>query len=779
MSSLNTLSNWEKSLGLLPIKLFSSQEQDNNFIMLNGGEGDFCMRYFQEQHLEDYFSLSWSSNTKNYVSIEDEKVRLYNWQKKSTEEITKKYVEENLETFYKYLSRNSFKSESDIVPFVISIYRKLRNLTQEKDDGAIALRLLFTMFALKSTGSTINQINFDEWGLDQVAIDEGRFMRYFEDFSNGVNGQLEPNIELIIRHTSGVLFQETQKEALLFNAEEDLFGMVSGNYQNSKKIFSSSHYTPAFIARSIVEETLKSIDFGKANLKILDPACGTSNFLMEVLKQLKSKNFAGNVEVHGWDISESAITTSRFLLQYESREWEGRLSFDLNLVEDSLTSVWDNNYDLILMNPPYVSWELMSKQMQEGVKMTLGDLNEKRPNQASAFLYKCITSLSDDGVLGCVVPASLLTLDSYSKLRNAIRDIVSFTFVAKLGSYIFDNALTDVTILVAKKPHTDLVPNILWTRNEKGIATDALRNYRRFSLNTFPYFDTSEYSIYKPNSFAKNENSWKPVSYVEHNQILKIESLVELGSLTRIENIFNVKQGIRTGNNNVFKISSEHYNNYISENEQKYFRPVVDNESIQGNRIFVTNYVWYPYDSHGLNINSEEELIEKVPEFYNDVLRPKKEQLEGRAGITHWWALTRPRNWQYDFRKRLVSTEFGNASSFAFDGRGQFVIERGNAWIPKKEIKSDKEYFFYLSLFASPFFNKLLSIYSKQLAGGKWYDLGNKYTDDIPIPIFSNDFLRTSTFEKLSTLGKKIYDGDYVDYDLIDFYLKKDVYLFD
>ncbi len=55
----------------------------------------------------------------------------------------------------------------------------------------------------------------------------------------------------------------------------------------------------------------------------------------------------------------------------------------------------------------------------------------------------------------------------------------------------------------------------------------------------------------------------------------------------------------------------------------------------------------------------------------------------------------------------------------------------------------------------------LLSIYSKELAGGKWYDLGKKSTKNIPIPNVNLDDIRKgNSYGKMVMLGKRLHDGD-------------------
>jgi hypothetical protein len=66
-------------------------------------------------------------------------------------------------------------------------------------------------------------------------------------------------------------------------------------------------------------------------------------------------------------------------------------------------------------------------------------------------------------------------------------------------------------------------------------------------------------------------------------------------------------------------------------------------------------------------------------------------------------------------------------------------------------------YYFYLALLSSPFFDELLSIYSKQLLSG--WDLGKKYTKNIPIPNIHSDIIDFSPYRKLIEIGKELSNG--------------------
>ena len=765
MRNLTDIDSWKRSFGLLPIHLNPNIE-DLKFLMLNGGNGDFCLQTSNEEDIaKSYFSKSWSTNTKNFVVLKNDEIKIYNWLDESTEVIPKNQVENNTERFYKYLLTKSYRSESDVVPFVLDVFRKLRNLTQERDKPSEALNLLFKL--LISLEDDYTSINYDKWKISNIEV-PSQFEYFVELIRQGVK-TINPQLDLILRHTSGTLFQEAHREVIYFNPQRDLFGGVSSSLITKKDAYSSIHYTPQYLARSIVENSLKQIDISKDSLKILDPACGSSEFLVEALKQLKNLGYSGNINITGWDTSESAVNTSNFLLQYEKRtQWnKSNFNFEIKLVEDSLTEHWDTDYDIILMNPPFVSWELLkNKEIRDAVINTLGSGFKKgKPNQASAFFYKAVMSLNEGGVLGCVLPSSIFTFDSYSFLRNEIQEILTLKLVAKLGNFVFEDALTDVSFFIGQKPQSNNLPKIIWSKNEKGVVQDVLRDLRKMEGNNQQTIEEKNYSIYTPSTFPIVSDSWKIISIKENKLIKDVERFVIDGKLSRVSDIFSVHLGIRQGIKDVFKIKKH---DYLEIFEKQLFRPVIDNDAIKNGQLFDLQYIWYPYDSNGMIFKDEIELAEI--DFFNKNIKPLEIPLKARPWIQEWWGHTRPGNWQFEKKTKLVSTEFGRSDSFAFDKNGDFVVERGNAWIPKKEFTID-DYYFYLACFSNNIFDSLLSIYSKPIMSG--YYLGKIYTKNIPIPNVHLTTVRESkAYFKLVELGKELENGNSFVTQVIDDVLK-------
>ncbi|MEA4967664.1 MAG: N-6 DNA methylase [Bacteroidaceae bacterium] len=724
--------------------------------MLNGGYSDFCLQSFDDSDSE-LDKIAWSSNVKNYLKIITDDVVIRNWYENKTEIVKKDKVISNFNQFYNYIFNKSYKTESDIVPFVIDLFNQLRNITQESSEPLEALNLLFTL--LVSIEEDYNNIDKAIWGIRNVNLPHS-FDYFVERIREGVK-TAKPNLDLILRHSSGRLFQEANRNVISFNPQRDLFGGVSSKLITESIAYTSIHYTPQYLARTIVENCLNNLGLTTLNeISILDPSCGSSEFLIEILKQLKNINYTGNINIKGFDNSKNAIETSRFLLNYENRtQWNNSLKIDLRVVEDSLTEDWGIN-NVLLMNPPFTSFELIKdKEIKATIKSVLSDfVKSGRPNQASAFFLKAINSLSENAVFGCVLPSSIFTLDIYNSLRNHISEISNFKIIGKLGNYVFEDALTDVSIVVGTKNRISFSPKLIWTKNEKGIVQEALRELRKLQANNEIAVSKNSYSIYTPEKFPILENSWRIISLNENKFITDLNVYIGARKLVKLQEIFTVYQGALLGTKNVFTISKYEYLDY-SDEEKIYFRPLLNNSAISKGSINITEYVWYPYDQNGLMIQDETELNQIT--FAQNNLLPNKLKLQQRSeNREEWWALTRPRNWQFTKKKRLYSTRFGNSNSFGYDNIGDAVIIEGNAFFPKKEM-SEEDLLFYLAVFSSDYFDYLLSIFSKQLAGGKWYDLGNNFIKKIPIPDVHSSFINKSeAYFKLVEIGKELSNGN-------------------
>ena len=119
---------------------------------------------------------------------------------------------------------------------------------------------------------------------------------------------------------------------------------------------------------------------------------------------------------------------TKFVLEYYNRtQWEGKVKIIIRKVEDSLIEDWGSDNDIILMNPPFVSFELLKEPKRKDsvmeVMQRFGGI--RKPNQAAAFFVKSIDSLSSNGVIGTILPSSLLYANQYREMRAKIQEVMA------------------------------------------------------------------------------------------------------------------------------------------------------------------------------------------------------------------------------------------------------------------------------------------------------------------------------------------------------------------
>src|SRR5262249_2040077 len=135
-----------------------------------------------------------------------------------------------------------------------------------------------------------------------------------------------------------------------------------------------------------------------------------------------------------------------------------------------------------------------------------------------------------------------------------------------------------------------------------------------------------------------------------------------------VGDLFDVKQGARTGANEVFVLTRTELHE-LPRAEHRFFRPAADNSTIRNRQLLALESDFSAYDISGLILNTEEQLAAEVPQYYATRLKPAESKLAQRSiePRTVWWKLIREREWQRVAAPKLVSTYFGDRGSFAYD----------------------------------------------------------------------------------------------------------------
>ncbi len=467
------------------------------------------------------------------------------------------------------------------------------------------------------------------------------------------------------------------------------------------------------------------------------------------------------MRVIAWDKSPISVEMARFVLACEKRIWPPE-QVEIEIAQqDSLAATnWPAAVDILLMNPPFRSWQRMNSEEQSAVNQLLGASN--KPNLAMAFARRALNALSDRGTLAMITPNSLLEASSGRPVRQALAEMLTPQLIARLGDQsIFARALVDAGMYVGTRRPAHMVRTaILWADSRPNSLNRALRGLRRWRGAEVAPISDDGFSVYGRDDIGKTETPWIARAY---EAFVSFERVRRTRRAVPAKKVFDIRQGVRLGND-VFIVAKE-YLEKLRKNERRFFRPVVMNQSISDGRLNDSYYVFYPYTKGLPGIAVEQDLEEHVPTYYREQLLPIKSKLASRLSLAkanlNWWDLLWHRAWQMEDRPKIVSKYFGGSRSFAFDKTGEFVAVVGNAWLLVKGtiqlgITDEEVYFAVLAYLNSSTANDLLKYVSIQVSGGQW-DLSNKYVGNLLIPNFAK--LNPAEVSGLTQMGTKIVEG--------------------
>jgi hypothetical protein len=756
MFSLKDITSYRSTLGLLPVPLFHGDKK--RYVLLNGGSGNFCLDIGHDASDARPSDLSWSSSVGHYISVVKDKVVLYSWDPANRRrEFELQRVQGSIGEFHDYLQRNEPPSAVSIVEFSLRTLRMLRSaMPQDSDHEALGCFLFLLSCAIDDCDRS--ELDLDKWSIAQsaanaaLAVGQADWDMIMDYLKQGVKAyDLKPDFTLVMRHASGQLFQEAHLELDTSCRQLTLDGFPEPLRPSKGVIGIGVHYTPQWLARSLVEETLRLLPARSKTISIFDPACGSGELLREVIRQLRLSGYTGNFHVKGWDISSRAVEMARFILHYETSSKHADIDIETC---DSMAqeTTWPDNVDLVVMNPPFVSWTAMNAIQRASTKYTLGNLCKGQPDYCCGFLWRAFQTLSKNGALGAIIPASILDAISYSKLRQEIASHFCLATIARPGNqYIFSGAMVDIGFIASSRS-AGIPTTMIWTDTQTESSFCALRTLRRLreTAGNKASYEDAHFSIYTKQPFQ----SWVPRKYTSLQLIEHLSN-----SCQTLDSLYMVHQGALTGLNDAFLLTRTEWQQ-LPDREQKYFRPAIMNESISNGRLQCSVYVFYPYGR--FVITHEEELKKRLVCFFTKHLKPCRERLIKRTSEPNksWWMLHRERPWQHDPRPKIVSTYFGAAGSFAYDGSGEYVVVQGYAWLPKslKQVAVDKPNLALLAIVNSQVMNMLLPGLSSQVAGGQW-NLSLRYLKKLPLPNCMVSSVVSDQVQKLSLFGTLIQSG--------------------
>ena len=387
-----------------------------------------------------------------------------------------------------------------------------------------------------------------------------------------------------------------------------------------------SYYTPTVVVEKLCKELFDAT--GPSEATVLDPCCGTGNFLLHLPNSIDYSNIFGN------DIDETSVLIARINYALKYMVSSKDVIYSHLTVGNFLEFSSNKKYDYIIGNPPW------------GYEFTDGEKNTLRRKYTSAvgssiesydvFVEQAISNLSIGGCLSYVLPEAVLNVKAHTQIRDVILRTSSIRYIEYLGN-AFDKVQCPCIILqleYTKSPFSSIGLRIKNDLQEYVINTE-----RRVSADIFSFNMTDvEYSV-----IDKIEN-------VKGKKTLAGNALFALGIVTGnnkeyISNEKNEQNEMILKGSDIYKYRFNQTNNYIVFKPES-FQQIAPTDYYRASEKllyrFICNQLVFAYDNkQTLSLNSCNIVIP---------------QIQG-INIKYILAILNSRIAQFYFRKRFNSVK--------------------------------------------------------------------------------------------------------------------------
>jgi len=324
-----------------------------------------------------------------------------------------------------------------------------------------------------------------------------------------------PKLENIHRDFKSQLFESFLKESI------------------SKKNW-GQFFTPIKVVRSIVEMAKNEI---KDGVKICDPACGVGKFLLEPIAtkldefyKISRSGITPRITIHGFDKGfdkdeqKTIILAKANMLIYFSdlikdnpgqtqdfaKLFNDSFTLKTNSILGTLSEPVEDEYDLILTNPPYVTSG--SGNLKDEIKKDGDLINYYKINAMGVeglFMEWIIRALKPGGKAFIVVPDGILNRQNDKNLRKFILDecYIDGLISLPLNTFFTTNKKTYILAITKKINKKDIQKNPVFTYlvSEIGESRDIYRfdidqNDLQEAVTSYSFFKGNKKGFEKINS---------------------------------------------------------------------------------------------------------------------------------------------------------------------------------------------------------------------------------------------------------------------------------------
>lgn len=215
--------------------------------------------------------------------------------------------------------------------------------------------------------------------------------------------------------------------------EKEYAGVVGLEHRKRFAQFFTPEVIADFMARWVLD--------GRKKMDVLEPAFGLGAFSRSLFKQNPK------VRVVGY---EADATIYNYAAENVAQAGSDVLLYN----EDYLRASWEDKYDGIICNPPYLKFhDYDNASLVPLVNEQLGIRLNGFTNLYTLFLLKSISQLRDGGRMAYIVPSEFLNSDYGVEVKRALlrSGVLRHVVVVDFTQCAFNDALTTACILLCHK----------------------------------------------------------------------------------------------------------------------------------------------------------------------------------------------------------------------------------------------------------------------------------------------------------------------------------------
>ena len=381
-----------------------------------------------------------------------------------------------------------------------------------------------------------------------------------------------------------------------YEPNEDVLGLIYISLKNiSSRKALGAYYTPTHVVKKLIS-TLHLADI---NCTIMDPCCGTGNFLLQLPSDFEYTNIFGN------DIDETSILITRINIALKYNTTDITFLTTNFTVSNFLTSNFAS-YDYIIGNPPW-GYDFSDKEKEYLYKKYNSAIG-KNIESYDMFIEKSSRCLTDSGIMAFVLPEAILNVKTHAPIRAHILENSLIRSIEFLGN-AFDKVQCPCIILQTQANATPF--STLGMLIKTGTSSFIINTERKISADYFSFTTTDD-------------------------EYLVLQKLLECENSTTLKGNADFALGIVTGGNkdyithkktdsnemilkgaDIYKFKFQETDNYISFLPET-FQQVAPTHYYRAEEKllyrFISNQLVFAYDNkQTLSLNSCNILIPHIP----------------------------------------------------------------------------------------------------------------------------------------------------------------------